>query len=288
MKNKTLKKICLMMSVLMGLSMLAGCSDKSADIIDRDTTTSAAETTAASSETETTTTTETTAETTVSETTTTAESTADSTADSTASNTDGNEIIANAIDFSETSVEKPAKLNQWVKFTRYNGFSKKYETVYVRVVKSGNRTDDKKYVDDAIALNNSVCGDYGQIKEDELKVPSDSELCVMDYEVYVPDTFSADKYGIIAPDMDLSASNKKKGGFQSADGTLTYIGMGSITEIKTTKDSIDYDKGNTYSFRGLYIMVKGYNDYNFAVESYKEGTTSANADAEIKAYFARK
>ena len=57
----------------------------------------------------------------------------------------------------------------------------------------------------------------------------------MEYEVYVPEDFPSDEWGIISPDVNYSASNKGGGGIPSADGASTYIGMGGTTELLTQK-----------------------------------------------------
>ena len=113
---------------------------------------------------------------------------------------------------------------------------------------------------------------FDRIREN-LKIPDDCELCVMEYEVYVPEDFPSNEWGIISPDVNYSASNKGGGGIPSADGASTYIGMGGTTELLTQKKN-EYFVGNTYKYVTLFLMVKGYKDYKFTFSSYPEGTTS--------------
>ena len=51
-----------------------------------------------------------------------------------------------------------------------------------------------------------------------------------------------------------------------------------------------YDPGNTYSFRTLFTMVKGYEDYVFEMTSYPDGTLSdqTSGDNLYYVYFANK
>ena len=146
-----------------------------------------------------------------------------------------------------------------------------------------SKSEDADYVNKAIELNNSVGSDFSKIDESELKIPDDCELCVMEYEVYVPEDFPSNDWGIISPDVNYSASNKGGGGIPSADGASTYIGMGGTTELLTQKKN-EYFVGNTYKYVNLFLMVKGYKDYKFTFSSYPEGTTSDSSDDAVTAY----
>ena len=132
-------------------------------------------------------------------------------------------------------------------------------------------------------MNNKVSSDYGQIDKDDISMPNDGELCLMEYEVYVPEDFPSEEWGIISPEMSFSVSNIGGGGIPSADGTKTYIGLSSMETLETEEDP-KYEVGNTYSFRELYIMVKGYEDYVFNYTSYPEGTTETSSDIMYYVY----
>jgi hypothetical protein len=196
---------------------------------------------------------------------------------------DSNDIAASAIEPSETSEENLAPIGQWIKTTRYCATDKIYHTIYTRITKVVSKSEDADYVNKAIELNNSVGSDFSKIDESELKIPDDCELCVMEYEVYVPEDFPSDDWGIISPDVNYSASNKGGGGIPSADGASTYIGMGGTTELLTQKKN-EYFVGNTYKYVNLFLMVKGYKDYKFTFSSYPEGTTSDSSDDAVTAY----
>ena len=176
------------------------------------------------------------------------------------------------IEGKSTSDENPAKLNQWVKTAIYSATDKVYHTVYTRVTNVKTSSEDKKFVDDAIAKNNEI-STYRKIDVSKIKVPSDAELCVMEYEVKVPSDFPRQSWGITEPDVSYSSANIGGGGIPSADGTTTYIGMGSMTSLETEKGA-KYDVGNTYKFRNLYMMVKGYDKYVFKFSEIPAGTKS--------------
>lgn len=202
---------------------------------------------------------------------------------------DSGDIAASAIDASQTSEEKPAQIGEWVGTTIYSATDKKYHTVYTRVTNVVSKSDDEDYVNKAIELHNSLSSENYQLDEKELKIPSDCELCVMVYEVYVPEDFPSQDWGITAPDIGYSAVNIGGGGIPSADGASTYIGMGGITELTTQKEN-KYNVGNTYSFSNIFLMVKGYENYDFVYSSYPDGTLSDDIGSveTVKAYHSAK
>ena len=265
---------------------MAGCSDSGSSDSDKESSAAAVQTessAADSSEDTTETTTTTTTAPAVTESSQ-AEAVDTSTADENKpASGDSNDIAASAIEPSETSEENLAPIGQWIKTTIYCPTDKIYHTIYTRITKVVSKSEDADYVNKAIELNNSVGSDFYKIDESELKIPDDCELCVMEYEVYVPEDFPSDEWGIISPDVNYSASNKGGGGIPSADGASTYIGMGGTTELLTQKKN-EYFVGNTYKYVNLFLMVKGYKDYKFTFSSYPEGTTSDSSDDAVTAY----
>lgn len=283
-----MKKIsALLLAVVMAFGM-AGCSDSGSSDSDKESSAAAVQTESSAADssedaTATTTTTTTTTAPAVTESSQ-AEAADTSTADENKpASGDSNDIAASAIEPSETSEENLAPIGQWIKTTIYCPTDKVYHTIYTRITKVVSKTDDADYVNKAIELNNSVGSDFYKIDESELKIPDDCELCVMEYEVYVPEDFPSDEWGIISPDVNYSASNKGGGGIPSADGASTYIGMGGTTELLTQKKN-EYFVGNTYKYVNLFLMVKGYKDYKFTFSSYPEGTTSDSSDDSVTAY----
>ena len=207
--------------------------------------------------------------------------------DSSKSKTEGSDIT-DFIDAAATSEDNVAKLNQWVKTARYATEDKTYHTVYVRITKVTTQTNDSAYVQSAIDLHNTNSYDFQQIDTSTLELPSDIELCILDYEVFVPADFPSADYGIVEPNISFSQSNIGGGGFPSADGTSTYIGLGAYTEDLSTEKDPEYQPGNTYKLRGLYTMVKDYENYVLNFTTYPEGTVDTSADIMYDVYFSRK
>ena len=200
----------------------------------------------------------------------------------------GDVDVSGAVDASTTSDTSPVPLGQWAKTARYATEDETYHTVYVRVNKVTTSTDDAAYVEEAVALHNQCSYDFAQIDLSAVELPDDVELCVMDYEVYVPAEFPTAEYGIVEPSMSFSQSNIGGGGIPAADGTSVYIGLGSNTEDLATEADPSYQVGNVYAFRNLFTMVKGYTDYVFEFTSYPDGTVETSSDVMYTAYFANK
>lgn len=195
--------------------------------------------------------------------------------------------ITISMDGSESTEEAPVKFNEWATIGTYSATDSVYHNVALRITKVTTASDDQKYVDDAIALNNDCSSDFGQIDVSQLKVPSDCELCVVDYEIAIPANFPTNDWGIVAPNFSLSVENTDGAGFPSADGASSYIGLSTTTGLEIEEDP-SYQVGNTYSFRSLYIMVKGYDKIAFKTSGYPAGTTDLDNAERYDVYFAAK
>lgn len=200
--------------------------------------------------------------------------------------------ISSAIDGSTATEESPVPLGQWAAIADYSAEDETYHNVYVRVTKVTTSAEDAAYVQNAVAQSNAN-GSYYQIdlSSEDYQLPSDVEWCVLDYEVYVPDDYPSPEYGITEPTMNFSESNIGGGGIPSADGTSTYIGLGTNnTDLQNNPSDMKFSVGNTYSFQVLFTMVQGYENYLFELSSYPDGTHSDNTSADIMyyAYFANK
>ena len=197
----------------------------------------------------------------------------DESADSKASSSEEDDFgdITISMDGSEATEENPVKFNEWTTAGSYSTVDSGYHNIAVRLTKVTTSSDDQKYVDDAIALHNDCSSDYGQIDVSQLKIPSDCELCVVDYEVYIPANFPSSEFGVTDPHLSLSVINTDGAGFPSADGASSYIGLSTTTDLNTEEDP-SYEAGNTYSFRALYVMVKGYDKIGFRITAYAAGS----------------
>lgn len=202
----------------------------------------------------------------------------------------GDTDVSSAIEGSSTSETEAVPLGQWAKVADYATEDEAYHTVYVRVTKVTTSEADEAYVQSSIETNNTNSSEYGQINTADIELPDDVELCVLDYEVFVPEEFPAPEYGMVAPEMDFSETNIDGGGIPSADGASTYIGLGTNNTGLMMEPDKTYEPGNTYSFRTLFTMVKGYEDYVFEMMSYPDGTLSdqTSGDNLYYVYFANK
>lgn len=192
--------------------------------------------------------------------------------------------IKDAVKGETSTKEKPIPNGQWVIVNQYSGKDEAYHPVYARVKKVTTSSSDAKYVEDAIALHNKFASDYGKVDVSTMKLPKDVEICVVEYEVYVPDTFPAADYGLSRPELHLYAKNITGGGIPSADGTARYIGLGGAYNLQT-EEYPDYNVGNTYSFRSYFTMVKGFTDYVFECSYFPEGKGDSDL---LYAYFDNK
>ncbi len=223
---------------------------------------------------------------------TTQELTQESDSSSETSASDSGADISSAIDGSTATEESPIPLGQWAAIADYSAEDETYHNVYVRVTKVTTSTEDAAYVQSAVDQSNTN-GSYYQIdlSSEDYQVPADVEWCVLDYEVYVPDDYPSPEYGITEPTMNFSENNIGGGGIPSADGTSTYIGLGTNNfDLQNNPSDMRFSVGNTYSFQSLFTMVKGYENYLFELSSYPDGTHGDNTSADIMyyAYFANK
>lgn len=198
------------------------------------------------------------------------------------------EIASQAVDASATTDADPVPMGQWAEMAIYATEDSAYHTVYVRMTDVTTQTEDGAKIQEMVDLHNSVSYDFQQIDLSQTELPSDVELCVVEYEIAIPVDFPAPEYGISDPSLMISESNIGGGGIPSADGTSTYIGMGSNNEDLAMEEDPVFEPGNVYSFRNLFTMVKGYGDYVFQITSYPDGTSDTSADLLYTANFASK
>lgn len=196
------------------------------------------------------------------------------------------EIASQAVDASATTDADPVPMGQWAEMAIYATEDSAYHTVYVRMTDVTTQTEDGAKIQEMVDLHNSVSYDFQQIDLSQTELPSDVELCVVEYEIAIPVDFPAPEYGISDPSLMISESNIGGGGIPSADGTSTYIGMGSNNEDLAMEEDPVFEPGNVYSFRNLFTMVKGYEDYVFQITSYPDGTAETSADLLYTANFA--
>lgn len=140
--------------------------------------------------------------------------------------TDVESIIGNYVNPADYSVENPIPMGTWVEMTRYCVKDNCYRNVYVRIDNIYRQSKDTDIVNKYISENNEFASDYYQINLDELDWPEDVEACIVEYEVYVPEDFPTESYGIVTPDMDFRVEHY--GGVPSTiNPGMVYIGVGA-------------------------------------------------------------
>lgn len=142
----------------------------------------------------------------------------------------------------ETSKNNPAELGQWVSSLERSDVDQTYHEVFIRITKFTTESDDPKYVNEAIELSNEYRGEYSTIEDRRENLSDDEEICIVDYEVYIPTNFPVDESGYInsSPYCLLGViNNNDKGGTYSWSSHLE------------TENEHEYEAGKTYEFRSM-------------------------------------
>lgn len=179
-------------------------------------------------------------------------------------------------DRNEETRSKALELNRWLRTGLYSTQSKADEEIYLRIKKVTPQSENAEILKEKVELNNKFRSGLGSYNLDEMKVPADVELCLVEYEVYVPKNFPMGEYGMSAPVPSLEISSIKGGGIPSQDGTSTYIGMGTVYKLVQNDEYKDY-RGQVYTGYGFFAMVKEFKDYVIEVSSRPIGDTSDGA-----------
>ena len=146
----------------------------------------------------------------------------------------------------KASLETPAKLNEWVETKTYCVKAQEYRTVYFRIIGITRGAAAQEAID---AYNDS---DH-LVKLQDLE-EDDLEYCYCDYEVYFPEDFPQEEWGISTVDLDFSICNTKDSG-----AIANYIGLSTTWEINEDPD--EFFAGDTYSGRFVFAMVKDFKDF---------------------------
>ena len=163
----------------------------------------------------------------------------------------------------EASKENPAKFGEWFETKRYSTASKAYHTVYVQVTDVLNGEAAQEQVD---AFNEASSGrQYGAIDDPDL------EYCVITYNVYFPEDFPAQDYGIGSADIGFTAKNPDGGGIRYKG--RSYIGLGSTYNISDRIDTNTLFPGDVWAGKALFEMVKDFSDYEISTY-YSENNTN--------------
>jgi hypothetical protein len=100
------------------------------------------------------------------------------------------------------------------------------------------------------------------LKSDEL------EYCVIKYSVKFPENYPRSEFGIT--NVTLPFRIEGENGDPIKVGRKVYKGLTKTYEIGDVPVGYDFDAGDTYHGRALFLMVKDYKTYEIT-ESYKSG-----------------
>jgi len=187
--------------------------------------------------------------------------------------------VTNAVDFMEAlDPNNPVPLGTYMKSSIYSTLDRKYHTVYVKLNKITSETDDANYIQKVIDENNAEGYDFDAINKEQLELPDDVELNVIDYEVAVPKEFPITEYGgVTGINIMFAANSIEGGGIPSNNGGLVYLALGTADKLLSKGDrETTFMPGNTYNLRAYFMMVKGYDDYVIEVNSFPEGSDGSN------------
>ena len=162
--------------------------------------------------------------------------------------TEGSADISSAVEGNSSTEEAPIAVGQWATIADYSAEDETYHNVYVRVTKVTTSSADAAYVQEAVDQSNAN-GSYYQVDltSEDYQVPEDVEWCVLDYEVFVPENYPSPEYGITEPTMNFSETNVGGGGIPSADGTSTYIGLGTNNiDLQNNPSDIKFSVGKRF------------------------------------------
>lgn len=156
----------------------------------------------------------------------------------------------------ETTIDNPAQLGQWVETMRYSPVDSAYHTVYYRIT-NVVRGEEAQAAADAYNAEGHVI-QFSALEDDNL------EYCMLEYEVYFPEDFPQEDYGITTVDIDFSVESPDGGGIE-ANG-VAYIGLSSVVDISVAPEINEFYAGQTFTEgKAIYAMVKGVSDYVFEV-----------------------
>lgn len=156
----------------------------------------------------------------------------------------------------DTTIEAPAQLGQWVETMRYSPVDSEYHTVYYRITNVVRGEEAQAAVDAYNAEDHVV--QFSTLENDDI------EYCMLQYEVYYPEDFPQEDYGITTVDLNFSVSSPDGGGIK-ANG-MAYIGLSSVHDISAMPEINEFYAGQTFTEgKAIYAMVKGVSDYVFEV-----------------------
>jgi len=160
-----------------------------------------------------------------------------------------------------TSIEAPANAGQWVKTAIHNPVSGEYETAYWRIVST--TFDCQSEIDRYNSEERLFAWDFSPLESDIMS------YCMVTYEVYLPEDFSSNDWGLSSSVAQLGIRAKGADGNNIEWQGVSYIGMGSCYDITERYEDNLYP-GDVYTGKCVYVMIND-PDVEYIFEFYHRG-----------------
>ncbi|HZK34454.1 MAG TPA: hypothetical protein VFD33_04010 [Bacillota bacterium] len=152
-----------------------------------------------------------------------------------------------------SSKEAPAKIGDWLETMRYSAVGREDHTVYYRI------TNIIRY-NDQVQTALDAWNDADHLRVFDPLEADELEYCMIEYEVYYPEDFPQEDWGISSVDIGFSVVSPTGGGIE-ANG-MAYIGLSSVYDISDKPEINEFYAGQTFTDgRAVFIMVEDVADY---------------------------
>lgn len=157
----------------------------------------------------------------------------------------------------EGSETNPAKQGEWTQALKSAGTDEPKQTLYFRAT-------DVARGEDAMAIIREYEANDGYFKFDDLGY-DDLEYCVMTYQVYFPEGYLEEDWGISFSNLSFHVVDGDNA------GTINnYIGMAQTYDISERVKNNTLYGGDVLERQVVFVMVKDYSDYMLYYRYYDD------------------
>lgn len=152
-----------------------------------------------------------------------------------------------------TSLESPAKIGEWIETLRYSSIDGAYHKAYFRIKDILRNNDEVKEILEE--YNSAEHNTYFKDIEDK-----DIEYCIIKYELYFPEDFPTESFGIGSVNIDFSVTTSDGDDIQVEE--KKYTNLNCVFDITTAPELDKINAGQTFKDgMAVFSMVKDYDDY---------------------------
>ena len=170
----------------------------------------------------------------------------------------------------ETTAEKPAQVGEWVETMQYSTVDSVDHPAYYRIVGVERGAAAQAAVDQYNSEDHFSY--FGELEDPDL------EYCLLTYEVYYPEDFPAQEWGVTGPSISLGAKSPDGGGIKY--NGRAYIGLGMGYDV--TDSEVEVFPGEIFEGKAVFAMVKDFKDYVF--ENYYFVEDAKGETEQISSY----